>query len=181
VATVGDIDANVAKMTQGERRIPIRVRLPAESRRDLEALGALRVPTASGGTTRLDSVADLSFQAGPAKIDRFARKRQVTIEADLNNGAQLGQAMSDVGKLPTMKKLPAGVGPASAGDQEAFVELFTGFAVACCRRSAWCSACWCCCSAASSSRSPSCRPCPWRSAARSSPCWSPASRCRCRR
>lgn len=130
VATVGDIDANVAKMTQGERRIPIRVRLPAESRRDLEALGALRVPTASGGTTRLDTVADLSFQAGPAKIDRFARKRQVTIEADLNNGAQLGQAMTDVAKLPTMKSLPAGVGPASAGDQEAFVELFTGFAVA---------------------------------------------------
>ena len=130
VATVGDIDANVAKMTQGERRIPIRVRLPAESRRDLDALGALRVPTASGGTTRLDTVADLSFQAGPAKIDRFARKRQVTIEADLNNGAQLGQAMTDVGDLPTMKALPAGVGPASAGDQEAFVELFTGFAVA---------------------------------------------------
>ncbi len=130
VATVGDIDANVAKMTQGERRIPIRVRLPADSRRDLDALGALRVPTASGGTTRLDTVADLSFQAGPAKIDRFARKRQVTIEADLNNGAQLGQAMTDVGNLPTMKKLPAGVGPASAGDQEAFVELFTGFAVA---------------------------------------------------
>ena len=130
VATVGDIDANVAKMTQGERRIPIRVRLPADSRRDLEALGALRIPTASGGTTRLDTVADLSFQAGPAKIDRFARKRQVTIEADLNNGAQLGQAMTDVAKLPTMQKLPEGVGPASAGDQEAFVELFTGFAVA---------------------------------------------------
>jgi len=130
VATVGDIDANVAKMTQGERRIPIRVRLPADSRRDLDALGALRVPTASGGTTRLDNVADLSFQAGPAKIDRFARKRQVTIEADLDNGAQLGQAMTDVAKLPTMAKLPEGVGPASAGDQEAFVELFTGFAVA---------------------------------------------------
>ena len=130
VATVGDIDANVAKMTQGERRIPIRVRLPASTRSDLQALGALQIPTASGGTTRLDNVADLSFQAGPAKIDRFARKRQVTIEADLSNGAQLGLAMSDVGKLPTMKKLPEGVGPASAGDQEAFVELFTGFAVA---------------------------------------------------
>jgi HAE1 family hydrophobic/amphiphilic exporter-1 len=130
VATVGDIDANVAKMTQGERRIPIRVRLPADSRADLDTLGALRIPTASGATTRLDTVADLSFQAGPAKIDRFARKRQVTIEADLNNGAQLGEAMKDVGNLPTMKKLPAGVGPASAGDQEAFVELFTGFAVA---------------------------------------------------
>jgi HAE1 family hydrophobic/amphiphilic exporter-1 len=130
VATVGDIDANVAKMTQGERRIPIRVRLPAETRADLDALGALRVPTAGGGATRLDTVADLSFQAGPAKIDRFARKRQVTIEADLNNGAQLGQAMSDVGSLPTMKQLPPSVGPATAGDQEAFVELFTGFAIA---------------------------------------------------
>ncbi len=130
MATVGDIDANVAKMTQGERRIPIRVRLPAETRADLDALGALRVPTAGGGTTRLDTVADLSFQAGPAKIDRFARKRQLTIEADLNNGAQLGQAMTDVGNLPTMKKLPAGVTPATAGDQEAFVELFTGFAIA---------------------------------------------------
>ncbi|MDR6531861.1 HAE1 family hydrophobic/amphiphilic exporter-1 [Caulobacter rhizosphaerae] len=130
VATVGDIDANVAKMTQGERRIPIRVRLPADTRADLDALGALRIPTANGGSTRLDTVADLSFQAGPAKIDRFARKRQLTIEADLNNGAQLGQAMSDVNNLPTMKKLPAGVAPAAAGDQEAFIELFTGFAVA---------------------------------------------------
>jgi HAE1 family hydrophobic/amphiphilic exporter-1 len=130
VATVGDIDANVAKMTQGERRIPIRVRLPADTRADLDALGALRIPTANGGSTRLDTVADLSFQAGPATIDRFARKRQLTIEADLNNGAQLGQAMSDVNNLPTMKKLPAGVAPAAAGDQEAFIELFTGFAVA---------------------------------------------------
>ena len=130
VATVGDIDANVAKMTQGERRIPIRVRLPAETRADLDALGALRIPTSGGGTTRLDTVADLSFQAGPAKIDRFGRKRQVTIEADLNNGAQLGEAMSDVGKLPTMKRLPPSVGPATAGNQQAFVELFTGFAIA---------------------------------------------------
>jgi hypothetical protein len=38
--------------------------------------------------------------------------------------------MSDVAALPTMKKLPAGVAPATAGDQEAFVELFTGFAIA---------------------------------------------------
>ena len=130
VATVGDIDANVAKMNQGERRIPIRVRLPAETRADLEALGALRVPTSSGGTTRLDTVADLSFQAGPAKIDRYGRKRQLTIESDLNNGAQLGEAIKGVNNLPTMKHLPAGVTPAAAGDQEAFVELFTGFAVA---------------------------------------------------
>ncbi|MEH0197568.1 efflux RND transporter permease subunit [Caulobacter sp. CCNWLY153] len=130
VATVGDIDANVAKMTQGERRIPIRIRLPDGARSDLAAIGALQVPTASGGATRLDSVADIDFQAGPAKIDRFGRKRQLTIEADLNGEAQLGQALEEIGKLETMKNLPAGVTPASAGDQEAFTELFSGFAVA---------------------------------------------------
>ena len=130
VATVGDIDANVPKLTQGERRIPIRVRLAGAETRDLDSLRAMRVPTAGGGSTRLDSVADITFAAGPAKIDRFARKRQLTIEADLNKGAQLGAAMKGISQLPTMKNLPAGVTPAAAGDQEAFVEMFTGFGVA---------------------------------------------------
>jgi HAE1 family hydrophobic/amphiphilic exporter-1 len=130
VATVGDIDANVAKMTQGERRIPIRVRLPRDNRADLESIKALLLPTKSGGFTRLDTVADVSFEAGPAKIDRFGRKRQLTVEADLAGGAQLGQALNEVNNTPTMKHLPAGVTPAAAGDQEAFVELFSGFAVA---------------------------------------------------
>jgi HAE1 family hydrophobic/amphiphilic exporter-1 len=130
VATVGDIDANVAKLSQGERRIPIRIRLPEDARQDIDSLRSMRIPTANGGSTRLDSVADITFAAGPAKIDRFARKRQLTIEADLNNGAQLGAAVKAINDLPTMKKLPAGVAPASAGDQEAFTELFTGFGVA---------------------------------------------------
>lgn len=130
VATVGDIDANVAKMTQGERRIPIRIRLADDARADLAAIGALQVPTAGGGVTRLDTVADIDFQAGPAKIDRFGRKRQLTIEGDLNGGAQLGQALAEINELPTMKNLPPGVTLASAGDQEAFTELFSGFAVA---------------------------------------------------
>jgi HAE1 family hydrophobic/amphiphilic exporter-1 len=92
VATVGDIDANVAKMTQGERRIPIRVRLPAETAPTWKPWG----PAHPHGQRRHDPIGHRRrplFQAGPAKIDRFGRKRQLTIEADLNNGAQLGQAM----------------------------------------------------------------------------------------
>ncbi|MGH1560396.1 hypothetical protein ACRAWD_27525 [Caulobacter segnis] len=50
VATVGDIDANVAKLTHGrERRIPIRVRLPADSPPPIWIAPArLRMQTASG-------------------------------------------------------------------------------------------------------------------------------------
>ena len=70
VATLGDIDANVSKMDEGERRIPIRVRLPEQDRADLSVIKNLRLPTASGGVTTLDSVADVYFQAGPGQINR---------------------------------------------------------------------------------------------------------------
>lgn len=130
IATVGDIDANVAKLTQGERRLPIRVRLPQDARSDLAVIRNLRVPTASGGTTTLDAVADIEFRAGPGQIDRFDRKRQITVQADLAPGVQLGEATSAVRQLPVMKNLPAGVAPASAGDQEAMAQLFGGFVVA---------------------------------------------------
>jgi HAE1 family hydrophobic/amphiphilic exporter-1 len=129
VATVGDIDANVAKLTAGERRIPIRIRLPAEARADLERIKSLRLPTASGGTTTLDAVADVEFQAGPARIERLNRKRQQTVQAELN-GVQMGEAGAAVKKLPIMRKLPEGVTPAETGQQEALTEMMQSFGIA---------------------------------------------------
>ncbi|MFL5298112.1 MAG: efflux RND transporter permease subunit [Phenylobacterium sp.] len=129
VATVGDIDANVAKFNEGERRIPIRVRLPQTARADIQQIAALRVPTASGGSTTLDSVADIGFQAGPARIDRLNRERQLTVKAELN-GVEMGQAQKAVNRLPIMKHLPPGVRPAAIGNQEAMAELFGGFLLA---------------------------------------------------
>jgi HAE1 family hydrophobic/amphiphilic exporter-1 len=129
VATLGDIDANVAKYNEGERRIPIRARLPADDRADLERIRSLRVPTASGGTTTLESVADITFQAGPGRIDRLNRQRQITVQAELN-GVEMGEAQKAVNALPIMKNLPPGVRPAAVGDQEAMQEMFGGFLMA---------------------------------------------------
>ncbi|THD82532.1 MAG: efflux RND transporter permease subunit [Phenylobacterium sp.] len=129
VATVGDIDANVPKLDEGERRIPIRVRLPEDARADLSRLAGLQVPTAGGGTTRLDAVADVSFEAGAAQISRLNRKRQITIEAALN-GSTLGQATQAIQKLPIMHHLPPSVGGADIGQQEAMRELFASFGMA---------------------------------------------------
>ncbi len=129
VATVGDIDANVAKLNEGERRIPIRVRLPKDARADLESIGALRVRTASGDWTTLSAVADISFQAGPARIDRLNRQRQITIQAELNE-VELGVADKAVKALPIMKNLPEGVRPGAVGDTEAMMEMMTGFGIA---------------------------------------------------
>ncbi|MBS0411105.1 MAG: efflux RND transporter permease subunit [Proteobacteria bacterium] len=130
VATVGDADSNVPKMNDGERRIPIRVRLPAQDRQDLAVIKGLRLPTASGGWTTLDTVADVYFEAGAAQISRFDRKRNITTTADLSGGAQLGDVLQKVQKLPVLQHLPAGVSPASQGQEQAIGQLFGGFIVA---------------------------------------------------
>ena len=126
IATIGDIDANVAKFSEGERRIPIRVRLADGAREDLDVLGALRVPTLNGDSTTLASVADLSFQAGPAKIVRYGRERRASVQADLH-GASLGTALGQVNKLPIMSHLPPGVHPTRVGDAELLGEVIGGF------------------------------------------------------
>ena len=130
VATLGDIDANVSKMDEGERRIPIRVRLPEQDRSDLSVIRNLRLPTASGGVTTLDSVADVYFQAGPGQINRVDRKRNITMQADTTGDTQVGDALARVHKLPILTHLPPGVGLASQGQEKAYGQLFGGFLLA---------------------------------------------------
>jgi len=130
IATVGDIDANVAKLNEGERRIPIRVRLPQNARADLSVIKNMRIPTAMGGTTTLETVADVYFQAGPAQISRFDRRRNLTIRADLTGGVQLGDALNKVEALPVLKTPPPGLGRASQGQEQALQQLTLGFLVA---------------------------------------------------
>ena len=129
IATIGDIDANVSKFSEGERRIPIRVRLPPEDRTDISTLGQLQVPTTGGGSTPLSSVADLSFEAGPARIVRFGRERQASVQADLN-GVSLGTVLTQVKNLPVMRHLPPTVHQPATGDAEALGEIIGGFTTA---------------------------------------------------
>ena len=130
VATLGDIDANVPKLTDGERRVPIRVRLPAQARSNIDMIRALPVPTASGGTTPLSSVADVEFQAGPAVIQRYDRSDMFAVDADLTNNTQLGQGLNAVHHLPVMLHLPAGVAEAAVGQTQQIQELFSALGLA---------------------------------------------------
>ncbi len=126
VATLGEADQLLPKFNLGDRQIPIRVMLREEARSDLGILENLRVPTASGASVPLTSVADISFGAGPNQIDRLDRKRVATLTAELN-GITLGQASERVDNLPAMKNLPAGVSQAVSGELENLQETATGF------------------------------------------------------
>ncbi len=130
MATIGDIDANVAKFNDGSQRVPIRVRLPESARSDLDLIRQLRLPTATGGTTTLDSVADVDFEAGPAQIQRFDRMRRMSVQADRVGNVQLAEALQAANGLPVMKHLPPGVQPAQFGENRIFGQLFSGFIMA---------------------------------------------------
>lgn len=125
IATIGDIDANVAKFSTLQQRLSIRVRLPHDARVDLDQIGNLQVPTLNGKMTPLRTVADLSIASGPGQIQRYDRERRVSVQADLN-GTTIGQALNEVSKLDAMKHLPAGVHEAKTGDSEAMADLFGG-------------------------------------------------------
>jgi HAE1 family hydrophobic/amphiphilic exporter-1 len=137
IATSGDIEANTPKFSEGERRLAIRVRLPDNVRRDLAQLGQLRVPTLSGGSTTLNAVADLSYEAGPGVIQRMDRQRMAAVQADFAPGVTSGDATQAVDSTKTMKEIFAGeasgeglVKRARVGQEQAMNEMFSGIIVA---------------------------------------------------
>ncbi len=130
VATLGDVDANLAKFKVDGRLIPIRVELEESARGRIGVLQNLRVPTSSGGATPLAAVADFEVGHGPTAINRYDRSRRVTIEADLRGDAPLGSAVAAIKALPTAKNLPKGVEIRETGDVEIMSEVFASFAAA---------------------------------------------------
>jgi len=130
IATLGDLPQNGAKFALSDRTIPIRVSLPERSRRDLTTLENLPVPTSSGASVPLKSVADLSFGQGPSTVRRYNQSRRLYIDADLAPGVQLGTAIEKVHALPTLKNLPQGVRLVETGDTEFMNELIANFAIA---------------------------------------------------
>jgi multidrug efflux pump subunit AcrB len=130
IATLGDIDQNVAKFSLSDRQIPIRVALAESSRKSLATIENLPVPTATGGSVPLKVVADISFGAGPTEIRRLNQQRRVLIGADLAPGLVSGDAMPKIDALPTMKNLPLGVEKARLGEQKWQLELLINFVVA---------------------------------------------------
>ncbi|HEV2043800.1 MAG TPA: efflux RND transporter permease subunit, partial [Sphingomicrobium sp.] len=130
LATLGDIDQNSAKFSLADRQVPIRVAIPEASRRDLATLENLPVPTSSGGSVPLKSVADVSFGAGPTTVQRTNQVRRISVGADLAPDLVSGDAWAKIRQLPTMKNLPQGVAELKLGDSKWQTELMINFVVA---------------------------------------------------
>ena len=130
IATIGDVPQNLAKFSLADRQIPIRVQLPESSRGDLDTLRNLPVPTASGGSVPLKVIAEISFGEGATKIRRYNQGRRIAIVADLAPGAQGGDAVNAIHKLPEYMHLPQGVKEIAVGEAEWIGELLINFVYA---------------------------------------------------
>ncbi|PYY88101.1 AcrB/AcrD/AcrF family protein [Pseudomonas sp. TKO26] len=128
IAAVGEINAGSARFNFPDRQVPIRVLLPAIEQGDLNALGNLGVSTDRGTVLPLSAVADIGYGSGPARIERFARLRRVSVDADLA-GLTLGAALDAVGQLPALQQLPDGVRNVEYGDAEYMNEMFDKFSM----------------------------------------------------
>jgi hydrophobe/amphiphile efflux-1 (HAE1) family protein len=130
IATLGDVDANLAKFNAPDRQVPIRVQFDEQARASLQTLQNLKVKTGRGDAVPLITVADIKMGKGPSSIERYDRLRRVAIGADLVGTDALGAALSAVYQLPTAKSLPQGVVLRESGDVEVMTETFTGFGYA---------------------------------------------------
>ena len=130
IATIGDVEQNLAKFSAGDRQVPIRVQLDEAARADLSTFETLSVRREGGGDAPLSAVADIAFGQGPTSLDRYDRDRRIAIEGDLAPGVALGDALAAVMALPAAKSLPEGVTLKPFGDVEIMEEVFSGFAIA---------------------------------------------------
>src|SRR5690242_10474607 len=130
IATLGDIEQNSAKFSLSDRQVPIQVSLSEDSRRDIQTLENLPVPTASGGSVPLKAVSEIGFGSGPTTINRSNQLRRLAIGADLAPGVVEGDVWAKVNALPTLAHLPQGVQKMNLGNQKWQSELLFNFALA---------------------------------------------------
>lgn len=126
VATIGDIDQALAKLSIDNRLIPVRVRLNDASREDLARIAALRVPTATGSVP-LSTVADIVIAEGPSMVDRLNRERRATIGANLPVGVALGTASARFKEIADAVEMPPTARIEESGDAEVQGELMSSF------------------------------------------------------
>lgn len=127
VATIGDVDAALAKVSIDDRLIPVRVQLRGDLRSDVTRLGALRVTAANGTAVPLSAVADIRMAQGASAIQRLNRERIATIGANLPEGVALDTATQRFLELTQSVTLPATVRVAESGDAEVQQELLSSF------------------------------------------------------
>jgi cobalt-zinc-cadmium resistance protein CzcA len=96
-------------MIEGERRFKVVVRLPKQSRNDVETIKQLLIPAPGGAQVPLGALASVKLVEAPAQVSRENGIRRVVVETNIR-GRDLGGFVEEAQKkLASIEKgLPAG-------------------------------------------------------------------------
>ena len=130
LATLSDIDNALTRVPVDGRQLVLRARLAGGPALGMEQLRQLPVATASGSTVALGAIAVFETSSVPSSLTRLNRARQIQLQANLVDGATLGQAVAAVQALPAFQALPAEVRQAAYGEAEYMEEMFIQFTIA---------------------------------------------------
>ena len=97
------------KLTSGERRVDMTVRLAEDDRRTVEQLRRLNVAGSNGTLIPLEAIASLKEGVGPSEIRRVDQRRVAVITADLA-GFDLAGAASSIEQALSDEYWPPGTG-----------------------------------------------------------------------
>lgn len=98
----------IGQVYQQTRRFGILVRFEDRFRKDVEAIGNLRIQTPNGSFVPLSTVADISEVLGPIQINREKNQRRIVVQANVE-GRDLGSVVDEMQSVLKEKlEIPSG-------------------------------------------------------------------------
>jgi len=112
MATVGNTlrlavsgDDQISFYKEGQEQYPVKMRVREDQRRDIDEIGRLTVPSATG-PVRIDNIARLERGLGPTTLQRSNRQFTVSLISDVAPGHALDEASADVRKMLAGLNMP---------------------------------------------------------------------------
>lgn len=106
VESMGRTEAG--EFVDGQRRVPVVLRVDPAGERSPERLGAITIRAASGALVPLSAVTTITLVDGPSSINREWARRRVTVQANVR-GRDVGSFVADVREvLEDRSGLPTG-------------------------------------------------------------------------
>mgnify|MGYP005843516021 CR=1 FL=1 len=119
----------VGRYAEGDEQYDIRLRAAPDARDRAAALAELTVPGADGRLVPLGEVARLAEAPGPSRLERFQRRRQVTLQANLD-GLPIAEAVAAVQAKAAAVGLPPDYTLTATGNAKTQAETDSNFGTA---------------------------------------------------
>jgi len=120
----------VSTYNEGGEQYEVHARALSSWRTDADGLRQMAVPSTRLGSVSLDHVAKFSESAGPSQIDRYARRRQVTVTANMLTGHSQNAALAAIEKEVKALNLSPAYSHGTLGTSKEMGQAATNFLLA---------------------------------------------------